>query len=158
MHEAAHVSILRKLHDDIDRATAAAYGWPADLGTEDILYRLVELNQARQAEERRGQVRWLRPSFQAARFAAIDRPEQMAADMALPLAAGSLPAWPTGLAEQVRLVHDTLHRHAGPISAESLAAGFTGGRKRRERVAELLEVMAIHGQLRGDQGRYFLAR
>lgn len=158
VHEAAHVSILRKLHDDIDRATAAAYGWPADLGTEDILYRLVELNQARQAEERRGQVRWLRPSFQAARFAAIDRPEQMAADMALPLAAGSLPAWPTGLAEQVRLVHDTLHRHAGPISAESLAAGFTGGRKRRERVAELLEVMAIHGQLRGDQGRYFLAR
>lgn len=158
VHEAAHVSILRKLHDDIDRATAAAYGWPADLGTEDILYRLVELNQARQAEERRGQVRWLRPSFQAARFAATDRPEQMAADMALPLAAGSLPAWPTGLAEQVRLVHDTLHRHAGPISAESLAAGFTGGRKRRERVAELLEVMAIHGQLRGDQGRYFLAR
>ncbi|PWR23930.1 class I SAM-dependent DNA methyltransferase [Zavarzinia compransoris] len=158
LHEAAHVSILRKLHDDIDRATAAAYGWPADLAAEDILRRLVELNLARQGEERRGQVRWLRPSFQVPRFAAGARPEQLDADIGLPLAARGLPAWPAGLAEQVRLVHDTLHRHAGPVSADALAAAFTGGRKRRERVAELLEVMAIHGQLRGDGGRYFLAR
>lgn len=158
LHEVAHVSILRQLHDEIDRATAAAYGWPAALPAEAMLQRLVDLNQTRQAEERRGLVRWLRPSFQAGRFAAAERPEQMDTDMALPLAARGLPAWPAGLADQVRLVHDTLHRHAGPISAEALAASFSGGRKRRERVAELLEVMAIHGQLRGDGGRYFLAR
>jgi len=43
---------------------ADAYHRPADLTSEDILYRLVELNAARAAEERSGLVRWLRPEFQ----------------------------------------------------------------------------------------------
>jgi type II restriction/modification system DNA methylase subunit YeeA len=34
-------------HKELDEAVAAAYGWPADLGDEEILKRLFELNQAR---------------------------------------------------------------------------------------------------------------
>ncbi|MGI4852020.1 MAG: hypothetical protein ACRYGR_08780, partial [Janthinobacterium lividum] len=36
-------------------------GWPADLGDEEILRRLVALNAERAEEEKRGRVRWLRP-------------------------------------------------------------------------------------------------
>lgn len=38
---------LADAHDTLDRAVAAAYGWPADIATEDALARLLELNLAR---------------------------------------------------------------------------------------------------------------
>jgi hypothetical protein len=37
------------LHADLDRAVAAAYGWPEDIGTDDALARLLTLNQTRAA-------------------------------------------------------------------------------------------------------------
>jgi hypothetical protein len=43
------IAVLRELHDDLDLAVADAYGWPADLSAEDVLFRLVELNVARGA-------------------------------------------------------------------------------------------------------------
>ena len=58
IHDHGLVSMLRDLHDDLDRAVAEGYGWPSDLSTEDILFRLVELNVGRTAEERSGLVRW----------------------------------------------------------------------------------------------------
>lgn len=158
VHEAGLVSILRQLHDEIDLAVAEAYGWPAGLDEAAILDRLVALNVARRAGERRGEIFWLRPDFQAPRFGEAAQAEQVEAGMDMPLAAGALPAWPGRLPDQIRLVHDALHRHAAPVSVDTLSAAFKGGKRRRERVAELLEVMAIHGQLRGDGGRYFLAR
>jgi hypothetical protein len=86
IHDQGLVSILRELHDDLDRAVFAAYGWE-DLGErlvgrpgattpwpekpveqaeaeEELLMRLVALNAERAAEESRGIVRWLRPEFQ----------------------------------------------------------------------------------------------
>ena len=38
---------LANLHRDRDATVAAAYGWPADLSDEEILKRLLELNQER---------------------------------------------------------------------------------------------------------------
>jgi hypothetical protein len=92
VHEQGLVSVLRQLHDELDAAVLAAYGWedltPALLGNgsgidsagdaggdtpsgrsaipgeEDVLQRLVDLNTERAAEERRGLIRWLRPEFQ----------------------------------------------------------------------------------------------
>jgi hypothetical protein len=86
IHDQGLVSVLRELHDDLDRAVFAAYGWD-DLGErlvgrpgattpwpekpaeqaeaeEELLVRLVALNAERAAEEARGLVRWLRPEFQ----------------------------------------------------------------------------------------------
>jgi hypothetical protein len=80
------VCVLGELHDNLDRAVFAAYGWE-DLGErlvgkpgattpwpekpaeqaeaeEELLVRLVALNAERAAEESRGIVRWLRPEFQ----------------------------------------------------------------------------------------------
>jgi len=63
-HERGLVSVLRRLHDELDGAAADAYGWPRPLPAEKILERLVVLNAERAAEERRGLVRWLRPAYQ----------------------------------------------------------------------------------------------
>ena len=40
---------LAGLHDDLDRAIAAAYGWPENISTDDALARLLELNLERSA-------------------------------------------------------------------------------------------------------------
>jgi hypothetical protein len=42
---------LADAHDALDRAVAAAYGWPEDIATEDALQRLLALNLARAAAE-----------------------------------------------------------------------------------------------------------
>ena len=47
IHEKGLVSVLRQLHDDLDAAVFAAYGWPATLTDEEILERLVALNRER---------------------------------------------------------------------------------------------------------------
>ncbi len=62
------IFILRELHDELDAAVLAAYGWPEGLGDEEILTRLVALNKERAAEEAQGHVRWLRPDYQIPRF------------------------------------------------------------------------------------------
>ena len=87
IHDHGLVSVLRELHDELDRAVFDAYGW-RDLADalvgkpgattpwpeksaeqaaaeEELLSRLVALNAERAAEEARGLVRWLRPEFQA---------------------------------------------------------------------------------------------
>ncbi len=64
IHDRGLVSVLRQLHDDLDAAVCAAYGWPAALGDADILTRLVALNAQRHAEESQGIIHWLRPDYQ----------------------------------------------------------------------------------------------
>ena len=64
IHEKGLVSVLKQIHDELDAAVFAAYGWPHDLSDEEILERLVALNHERAEEEKRGLIRWLRPEFQ----------------------------------------------------------------------------------------------
>ena len=64
IHDEGLVSVLKKIHDDLDAAVFEAYGWPVTLSDEEILERLVALNHERADEEKRGLVRWLRPEFQ----------------------------------------------------------------------------------------------
>ena len=42
-------------HRDLDAATAAAYGWPADISEEDALAKLLEMNLARAALNNKGE-------------------------------------------------------------------------------------------------------
>jgi hypothetical protein len=100
IHDHGLVSVLRELHDELDRAVFAAYGWNdlADAlvgkpgattpypeksaeqaaAEEELLSRLVALNAERAAEEARGVVRWLRPEFQvkAAQVGQTEESEQ----------------------------------------------------------------------------------
>ena len=71
--QSARAGIVARLHEQIDAAVAAAYGWgqdweKGDLPPSEIVARLVALNAARAAEEAAGHIRWLRPDYQIPRF------------------------------------------------------------------------------------------
>ena len=126
------VSVLKEIHDDIDRATFKAYGWadlaPALVGRpgattpsphktpeqeeakEELLARLVALNRERVEEEQAGTVRWLRPEFQIPKLGHKAKGEQVEADLAAPEAARGKPAWPREELARIR----PPPRHAGP--------------------------------------------
>ena len=64
IHDQGLITVLRQLHDELDAAVAAAYGWDAALADADILDSLVTLNRSRADEESRGLIRYLRPAYQ----------------------------------------------------------------------------------------------
>ncbi len=187
IHDAGLISVLKEIHDDIDRATLEAYGWadlaPALVGKvgattpsphktpaqeaaeEELLVRLVALNLERAAEEKQGNVRWLRPEYQIpklgvrmTRGAGVG--EQIEADVTVTEAA-ELVAWPTDGLEQIRIVRDILAKSASPLAADAIAASFAGrnSAKRKERVAMVLETLAATGAARTDDtARYFIPK
>lgn len=155
IHEKGLVAILRELHDDLDRAVFAAYGWDASLSDEQILEHVVALNAARAAEEAQGVVRWLRPSFQNPSA----NPAATQSDLALPdvVATGrktkavKLP-WPTTTREQIQALRAALALPGTDRTADGLAKCFQGARIAQ--VALLLDAMAALGQVREFEGRY----
>jgi hypothetical protein len=175
IHDQGLVSVLAQLHDELDAAVLAAYGWadlaPALVGQpggttpyadkpaeqaaaeEELLSRLVALNRERAAEEARGRVRWLRPAFQNP---AGQGAEQAAAEVAVgtpePAAAGKAP-WPKSLPAQFQAVRDVLAEQPAPAAAEQIARRFQ--RARTKQVAELLETLAALGQVQQPEpGRF----
>ena len=158
IHEKGLVSVLKQIHDEIDAATFDAYGWPRDLTDEEILERLVALNRERAEEERKGVVRWLRPDYQIPRFGkGLAKEEQVEAELDAPAIAAKAPAWPAGLPDQIRAVRAALAAAERPLDAKTVSRAFKGGKKRDARISELLESLALLGQVREDGGKYFLA-
>ena len=187
-HERARTAILAEIHDDIDRAVLEAYGWsdlaPALVGrpggtvpsehkfeeqvaAEDVLLtRLVELNRERAAEEARGQVRWLRPDYQIPKLGSkVPQPEaeQGEMDTAVVIAPEGL-TWPSNARDQFGAIRELLDEADEPLPPEAVARAFKGrvSAKRRERVDEVLAIMADLGTIRsGDregQRLYFARR
>ena len=76
------------------------YGWPTDVGDGDLLARLVSLNRERADEEWRGEVRWLRPEFQAG-VAAAPVQRELVVTAATQVGRQS---WPKELPEQFKAV------------------------------------------------------
>lgn len=153
IHEKGLVSVLEQIHDDLDAAVFAAYGWPPALADEEILERLVALNRERAEEERRGLVRWLRPEFQAPRAAA--KPTQEELEIAPAEAKAAAPKkhpWPKALPEQVQAVRAALAARAHPAAASDLARTFKGART--DRIEEVLATLAALGQARVSEGRF----
>jgi hypothetical protein len=148
IHDAGQVSILRTLHDRLDAAVAAAYGWPADLAQSDILARLVALNAERRAEEESGLVRWLRPDFQAPE--AAPRAAQPRLGIVQPETAEA-PAWPRRAPEQYVALRTALAGH--PATPPELASRFANAP--RGRMREMLDAVVVMGQARlTNTGRY----
>jgi hypothetical protein len=131
INELGRVSTLKLLHDQLDAAVAAAYGWPADLDDEAILLRLVALNAERRAEEAAGHVRWLRPAFQhpvAPVQPGLPTPEAAPTEAdavadAAPAATAKIP-WPSSAGLQLKLVRDLLLASGGLWSADAVARSF----------------------------------
>jgi hypothetical protein len=190
MHQAGLISVLKEIHDDIDRAVFTAYGWEdliprlvgkpgatlpsphksadQEAAEEELLTRLVALNQERAAEEKRGLVRWLRPDYQIPKLGAkAPKPAEEHVgelDIIVPEAAIGLPKWPKDGLEQIKLVRDVLAKAASPAPPDAIAAAFDGrtSPQRRDRVAQVLETLVATGAARtGEiegQKRYFLPR
>ena len=160
-HDAGLVSVLRQLHDELDAAVATAYGWlregrpETDLRDAEILTRLVALNAARAAEEATGQIRWLRPAYQA------PAGQITQTGMSLP-AVGSQKSgvrsqkknepWPKPLAERVAAVERALAAAASPVTPAQLAKHFL--RAKPEDLAEILETLATLGRAHRDGDRF----
>jgi hypothetical protein len=167
IHECGLVSVLRALHDELDAAVAAAYGWPVEHSDEEILSRLVALNAERVKEEKNGEIRWLRPDYQTTpkaerkmvqdAFAFGDPVEPAIKGKAAKAGTAPKLAWPSDLLEQtqaVRGVVEALRQCRGErflgerffaptITPEAVAAHFT--RAPRARVQEILQALTTLG-------------
>jgi hypothetical protein len=153
IHEQGLVSILLQLHNELDAAVAAAYGWPANLTEEEILERLVALNKERAAEEARGLVRWLRPEYQNPQGVQQSGLVVDTTEAAKEIAGPELPDWPKGLAEQAQAVQRLLQQSQHPVPALAISEGFKGSTKaakaaRQQAVESLLETFCTLGLLR----------
>ncbi|WP_349358160.1 DNA methyltransferase [Stappia sp.] len=156
------VLILKELHERLDAAVAAAYGWPADLGEEEILARLVALNKERAREEARGHVRWLRPDYQIPRFGSdADKAEQIEADLGVApvaVARGPKPAFPRAERDQTPAVLARLMEADGPLDAATIAASFKQGRRCLPAVTAVLAALHRLGLVSSADGRGFSLR
>jgi hypothetical protein len=168
IHEHGLVGVLRSLHDELDAAVLAAYGWadlslPAD--TDALLLRLVELNTKRAHEEAAGTVRWLRPDFQRGAGqgeqtaiegeAEADGGDKENAATTAKAITSSKP-WPTGLADQIKSVADVLEVAGAGLDLEALAARFSGRGRWRERLPTILDALVALGRARTQgAGRWF---
>ena len=148
IHDAGLVSVLRQLHDDLDAAVFAAYGWPATLTDAEILERVVALNAERAKEEASGLIRWLRPDYQnpggaqgqqtaLAVGGETEKPRKKRG--------GKLP-WPKTMAERVKAVNVALAGVKQPVTAAAVAKGFA--RVKAEDVREILETLCTMGHAR----------
>jgi hypothetical protein len=145
------VLILKDLHDQIDRATADAYGWPHDLTDEQILEKLVALNAERAAEEAAGHVRWLRPDYQIPRFAkGAAAPKTGELDLGAQVVAidKGLPAFPKDKGEQVMAIRAVLQAASAPMDAAAVSRAFKGGGKKIEqRVVQALNTLVRYAEI-----------
>lgn len=158
MHERGLVTVLRELHDAIDRAVLDAYGWPDLTATDEsdavLLERLVALNAERIAEERQGLVRWLRPAFQAPGERAPATQTELDATSAAEIRAPLAPRpWPKTLAEQAHAVTEILAEAGEPLTAAALAARFQGAKVKP--LAALLDTLVALGRAREVEGGRF---
>ncbi len=155
IHDVGCVGVIHELHNKIDAAVAAAYGWPVDLSDDEILVRLVALNRERAEEERRGIIRWLRPEYQVAHAKLrAAKEEQIEADLQAPEAA--LPALPKDDAELVATLRWTLRIIGKPIEPKALAQHFRDGSKAVRRVERGLRLLVAAGTVRRSEFGWFL--
>lgn len=161
-HDQGLIGVLRSLHDELDAAVLAAYGWsdlrlPAQ--NDDLLQRLTELNARRAREEESGTIRWLRPEFQARRTVgdqtAIeiqdDERDADQGDSVLGPSSSKAPIrvpWPKTLPEQVRAVAGTLDGAGRSLTLDALAERFSGHGRWRERLPVILDTLVGLGRAR----------
>ena len=191
-HRRRMVRDVRGIHDELDRAVFEAYGWtdliPAVVGKpgattpslhktpeqeeaeEELLARLVALNQERATEEQRGVVRWLRPDYQISMLGhKVRNPgevKQVEADLVVSEPTAGKPAWPKDELERIRIVRDMLGHAPSPMTPDALSAAFRGRNsdQRKRRVEKVLQTLVAAGVAQqgfdGQDGgsRYFIPR
>ncbi|MBK9752515.1 MAG: class I SAM-dependent DNA methyltransferase [Nannocystis sp.] len=121
------VDTLLQLHEDLDAAVFAAYGWPVGLGRNELLARIVGLNGERAREEGQGRVRYLRREMQAP--GGLDAGRELvlpARPGPVRVVVGGPEKWPAGAFERVGAVVRALRGRGEACGVELLAGMFTG--------------------------------
>jgi len=141
------ILILNELHDKLDALIFRAYGWPETLSDEEILSRLVALNAARAAEEKKGIVRWLRPGYQKTRVGvARAQTEQIEADLPEGEEIEKKPAFPTDAREQTGAVFAALLETESFTDAKTLAKLFSKPKTAEPKIKATLAALSRLGQ------------
>nr|WP_317127487.1 DNA methyltransferase [Hymenobacter metallilatus] len=148
-------SVVLSLHQQLDAAVAAAYGWPTDLPDADILTRLVRLNHERAREEQAGHVRYLRPAYQAPELqqSALSLPTITATDATT--AVTDMQPWPAELAEQMQAVWAMVQQAGQPVDPAQIAKRFR--RTKPEKVRPLLDTLTALALLRKTREGIYVA-
>ena len=163
IHDQGLVSLLKQLHDDLDAAVCAAYGWPTSLTDAEILDRLVTLNAQRAEEEKRGIIHRLRPESQNAKGTStaqdtLDLPEKKGGEgkgsrqEAKGKRQEAKQPWPKPLAERIRATEQALHAAGHAVTAEELTTHFS--RAKMADLQEILESLVTLGRARQDGERF----
>jgi hypothetical protein len=149
------VSTLLELHTKLDTAVLEAYGWNATLTEAEILEHLVALNAIRAEEERNGLIRYLRPEYQnpshVKETALIDLPDE---PTAITTKLEKI-VFPKTLGEQSQAIRTVLKNVGKPLSNTEINGFFKGAKK--DRIAELLELLNGLGQVRKLEGERWAA-
>lgn len=136
----ALVSILRQIHDELDAAVFAAYGWSQNISENEILERLVALNAERVAEEHNGLIRWLRPDYQAPNevkaqvsIAGITETEETT------ITPTEQKPFPKNSKEQLAAIRDLLRASDGEWTLEQVMKQFKVTQRQKKVIANHLE-------------------
>ena len=153
------MSTLRQIHDDIDRAVAEAYGWPAALSDSAIIDRLVALNLERAREESSGLIRWLRPELQLSNQDDLLLRTKPSKNISAPTGKRRSRAkllWPRDRPSQVATISSALAASGQPLTPEDLAELYA--RPQRKAIEEILAALITLGRVRQspDKCRYSL--
>jgi hypothetical protein len=150
------VTILKDLHEKIDALVFDAYGWSPELTDEQIVEQLVILNVERSKEERRGFVRWLRPDYQADRFAPLAHRADRVQSIANFGRLRSKQHFPPLPKEQAARVLHVLRTSRAPLTATEIASSFAEGERVRDDVEDILKSLTRLGDVNSyDNGRTY---
>lgn len=164
VHEHGLVGVLRTLHDDLDAAVLAAYGW-SDLNlpvnTDTLLERLVALNARRAGEEAAGTLF----GGCARRFRRQRQPANRRRSTWIPTTTPrrrhplrrSRPLFRSdrgrpGLPDQIKAVADVLAEAGQPMTLDLTAAHFTARGRWRDRLPTILETLEALGRAKRLDG------
>jgi hypothetical protein len=155
----SRAAIIKDLHDQIDQLVFEAYGWSPDLTDEDIVERLVALNALRSREERQGFVRWLRPNYQADRFAPLTHRADRIQSIGNFGRSRSREQFPVQPKEQAAKVLYLLRVADSPLTPDEIASSFKEGKSVSGDVKEILQSLARLGDVNSfDNGRTYFGR
>ena len=147
-NQKALVSTLKQIHDELDTAVFAAYGWESILTDDQILENLVTLNAQRAEEERNGHIRWLRPDYQNPGETYVQQTlEGITTETETAITPTEQQPFPKTLKEQLSAIRDLFRTQSGEWTATQVTAHFTGANRKQKVILDCLESLEDLGIL-----------
>ncbi|MGB7894196.1 MAG: type IIL restriction-modification enzyme MmeI, partial [Microcoleus sp.] len=147
-NQKALVSTLKQIHDELDAAVFAAYGWEPTLTDDQILENLVTLNAQRAEEERNGHIRWLRPDYQAPGETYVQPSlAGITTETETPIALTEQQPFPKTLTEQLWAIRDLFRTQSGEWTAAQVTAHFKAASRKQKVILDCLESLEDLGIL-----------